>query len=195
MQFSIVFTSEYIYGIYAKVPDTACNEAPTGFIDAFVLAANTNYGCPEKKAVDVSIEIDRKCEKVVYRVDGAALFDVTQIGLPLPEQYRLVNYGGVNKVVKIKTVRGGFGTFDFLDCALPNNYAREYVQQSDNATFSQLVSLGPITNYLQNFATKAGLFTVPLSFAIATDELEYRLFGQGAELHIDKFVLTDFASS
>jgi hypothetical protein len=212
MVFGFMLTDECIYAYYERLPfgKPAWNDgkmSPLGNYSAFtnaVLVSSRNKSDPLNDYTRLGIGIHRGRGDVNWYINGTRVHTWSKIGVNMPEEYRLINYGGVEKNININTVRVGFGTFSFMDGSLPHNYGREGVvtiNNQYNINAGHLVELEPVDRtdrYVELYSDISGsdrqLADKSITFAItgngSTTQLSYdlnrnkKVFGQGAIIRI-----------
>lgn len=212
MVFDFFMSNTAIYAFYERLPfgKPAFNGnvlTPLGDYAAFsnaIWVARRSGNNPLEEFSRLAIGIHRGKGIVTWYVDDTPVFSINTIGYRAHDEYRLLEHGGTEYKVDVKSVRVGFGTFSLLDMALPNNYARNYVidivppspplVNNREIAASALVQLDVTPNYRElypNPLTGQERFLVnpAVTFAYVSnqypnDNHDVKLFGQGAALKI-----------
>lgn len=169
MVFDFFITNETIYAFYERLPFG--QGGPLGYYASFshqipVAARNPN------QQHHLKIEYDREEGKVRWYVDDVEVFQVDKIGHRLDRQYLTLDHGGQEEIVDMKQLLCGMGTFSLLDAYRPTNVG--------------LVKLGDVTGYYDPDQGEP----VQQAFFDTESEIQNRLFGQGAELTMRKYVVS-----
>ena len=165
MVFDFFLTNERIYALYERLP--------------FGQTADHNYAAftyqiplQERKAADVHdlrIAYDRSAGVVRWLVDGQEKFRVDKIGYRIDRKYMTIDHGGVEESVAPRQLNFGMGMFTILDGDLPSGKALVRLSNAPNFYFDP--SQGEPT---------------PQTFADEDSQASSRLFGQGAELRVQR---------
>ena len=169
MVFDIFLTNKQIYAFYERLPFG--RGGPLGNYASF------SYQVPlvERRPGDehkLSIAYDRGAGTVRWLVDGKEHFRVDRIGRRIDRNYLTLDHGGVEEDVEPKQLDFGMGLFTLLDGRLPSGQALVRLSTAENFYFDPAV--GEPT---------------PQTFVDEGSNPGSRLFGQGAELHVERFVV------
>lgn len=193
MVFDFFLSDQNIYAFYERLP-FGKNVPPLGDYHAFSYAilVGSRTSEPESDFIRLAIGYSRETKTVTWYIDNKPVFFVNRIGLPLGDEYRILEHGGLSEVVDVEKLNVGFGTFSLLDMALPNNYARQ-LTEGDSVAVSQLVQLEPVSAYRELYLgftgeqrpilNPEGTFAVTLG-EFPDDNRDIKLFGQGAILNV-----------
>jgi hypothetical protein len=168
MVFDFLFTNTHVYAVYERLP--------FGRTAARPYAAFT-YAIPVRRRQAgqmhlAQIAYDARAGVVWWGLDGGEVFRVSRIGARLPDrEHLLIDLGGVEERVAPRQLDFGMGLFTLLDGALPGG--------------SGLVRLSDAHTY---YAPDRGEPHV-LAFADEESRAESRLFGQGADMHIESYAV------
>ncbi len=169
MVFDFFVTNETIYAFYERLPFG--QGGPMGYYAAFSHQIPVASRTLNDKH-HLKIEYDRSAGKVRWYVDDEQVFQVDQIGYRLDRQYLTLDHGGIEEPVDMRQLNCGMGTFTLLDAYRPTNVG--------------LVKLGDVTG---SYDPDVGEPT-PEAFYDEESLEENRLFGQGAELTMKKYVVS-----
>ena len=165
--FSFFMTNKRLYVWYERLPFL---KSPTYDYAAF------NYGIPvaNRKPDDMhnlSVAFDKQRGTVRWLVEGTEVFKVTQIGHRLPSStYMYTDHGGPDETVSPKQLALGMGSFSLLDGYRPNPTGKALVH------LFTYPYVKPGTTSTLHFVDEASL-------------LANRLFGQGAQVNAEAFVV------
>lgn len=198
IELGIFLTNTDIYAFYERSPyitPGVFSPASERIFAAFtnvVLIGKRNPSDFDKLAIGIN-----PTEGIIrWYIGSKCVFEWNKIGYSMFDQYKIQNYGGVEQIVQIKNIRVGFGTFDLLDAAIPNNYARDYLTQTPTEyqlMASALVQLETTDKYKELYMDYKGkerdLVNPAITFAYVLNALPdnnkaVKLFGQGSELTI-----------
>lgn len=209
MVFDFFLSDTAIYAFYERLPfgKPAFNGGiltPLGDYAAFsnaIWVARRSGVDPLNEFSKLAIGIHRGKGIVTWYVDGTPVFSINTIGYRAHDEYRVLDHGGAETLVEMKSVRAGFGTFSLLDMALPNNYARNYVVDilpitpaTREIAASALVQLDLTSTYRELYPNpQTGLERTivdpNVTFAYILNETPndnraVKLFGQGAAIKL-----------
>lgn len=165
MVFDFFLTNERVYAFYERLP---FGRTPDHNYAAF------SYQIPlqERKAGDVHdlrIAYDREAGVVRWLVDGQEKFRVDNIGHRIDRKYLTIDHGGAEETVVPEQLSFGMGMFTILDGDLPSGQALARLSNAPNFYFEP--SQGEPT---------------PQAFVDEESRESSRLFGQGAELRVQR---------
>jgi hypothetical protein len=168
MVFDVFLTNKRIYAFYERLP---FGRPQLGNYAAF------SFQIPlmDRRPGDehrLSIAYDRDAGRVRWLVDGKERFRVDQIGRLIDRQFMTLDHGGEPEDVAPKQLDFGMGLFTLLDGALPSGQA--LVRLSNEPNFYVDPSHG-----LPN----------PQAFVDEGSAPGSRLFGQGAEIAVERFTV------
>lgn len=139
MVYDFILANEMVYALYEHLSTTQDTDV---FTYAKAVAKRTP-DLPMKLRISYN-----KCKKrVVWYVNDLAVFEITNPGIPLPEQELLVLNGEdfKDRVVLSDTLSVGFGTFTLLDF-FPPDQAYEMIGQSFTIDNGNLRKVRPLTD-------------------------------------------------
>jgi hypothetical protein len=168
MVFDFFLTNERIYVFYERLPfgrETLGNYAAFSFM--IPVASRT-----PNQMHHLKIAYDKAAGTVRWLLDDGEVFRVDQIGKRIDRQYMTLDHGGVEEIVSPNQLNCGMGLFTLLDAALPSGQALVRLSAAPNFYFEP--AIGEPT--AETFVDESSL---PGS----------RLFGQGAELRMKKYVV------
>ncbi|SNW62951.1 Hypothetical protein ORPV_1047 [Orpheovirus IHUMI-LCC2] len=151
---------EFYYDAYIRFGSGCCDKDHKSshaayFSDAFLLARRATCGNPADDLVTLAISINPSKKSVKWWIAGNPVKEVVRPGIRTQEQNRVVEYGGADSELCIKSVRFFYGTGAALDWGLPNNYDRAYVDCGYLAR-SQLSQYLPINKYANLYYNPRG---------------------------------------
>jgi hypothetical protein len=166
--FNFLLTNTRIFAFYERAPfarDVYGDYA--SFLYAIPVAARWPW-----QEHELSIAYDKAGGKVRWIVDGEEVFRVQTIGARIAPEHMLLDRGGEDVIISPDQLDCGMGTFTFLDGYGPTD--RGLVQiDADAASYVHPLDGEPY----------------PMSFVDPTDAPESRLFGQGALMHVERYVV------
>lgn len=168
MVFDMFITNDTIYAFYERLPFA---RKTLGNYAAF------SYQIPvaKRKSDDIhrlGISYNKESNTVRWFVDGQEVFCVENVGKKIDRKYMTLNLGGEEQVVSLKQIDAGIGLFTLLDATQPTGTA--------------LVKLSGLPG---NFDPSRGEPEIP-TFVDSESKEFSRLFGQGAELICNKYVVS-----
>ena len=204
-----LITNDAIYALYQRLPSEPLNlrtaatstsqdsveKRPASFASSVLLMRRGMGGAGSSDLLDdyykLGLGVSDGGTSLVWYIDKLEVFRVRRIGYRLPDNYQVLEHGGVPQQVRINSFKAGFGNFTFLDHQLPHNYSRSHVHLDSTSdpscqvprSESGLVMLADSTSYREVFPDVYGRHQpiIPeTTFAICTDDQKYRIFGQGA---------------
>ena len=170
MVFDLLLTNERIFAVYERLP---FGRGPGG-LGAY---ASFTFQVPvaERRPGDeheLGIAYDRSAGTVRWLVGGEERFRVDRIGRLVDRKYMTIDHGGAEEDVAPAQLGFGMGMFTLLDGRLPSGEA--------------LVRLSTAPDFY--FDPAAGE-PVPQAFVDEESRRRSRLFGQGAELRVRRYVV------
>jgi hypothetical protein len=168
--FDFLFTNRHIYAFYERLPfaRTAANPY-AAFSYAIPVAARR-----EGDVHEATIAYDRRTGIARWLLQGVEVFRVAKVGRLLDSREHMVlDLGGREDTVVPRQLAFGMGLFTLLDAAIDG--APPLVRLSDQLTY-----LSPST----------GAAHTP-AFVDESSRLESRLFGQGAEMDVESYTVTE----
>jgi hypothetical protein len=171
MVFDFFLTNEQIYAFYERLPFG--RGAELGNYAAFSFMIPVGERNPNEKH-HLKIAYNKSAGTVRWLVDDQEVFRVDEIGHLIDRQYLTIDHGGDEPLefVSPNQLNCGMGTFTLLDGALPSSEA--------------LVRLSTAADFY--FDTGSGEPN-PQTFIDESSLSESRLFGQGVELRVSKYVV------
>ena len=168
--FDVFLTNKRVYAFYERLP---FGRPALGNYAAF------SYQIPllERRPGDehkVGIAYDRAAGVVRWLVNGKERFRVDQIGRRIDEEFLTLDHGGDEELVEPRQLDFGMGLFTLLDARLPSG--------------TPLVRLSTAQDFY--FVPDGSGGFDPAAFVDEASQDESRLFGQGAELRVERFTVT-----
>ena len=166
--FDFLFTNRQVYAFYERLPfgRTAANPY-AAFSYAAPVAARRDGDVHE-----ATIAYDRRTGIARWLLDGAEPYRVPDVGRPLHSRENLgLDLGGREETVVPRQLAFGMGLFTLLDAAIGG--APPLVRLSDRLTY---------------FSPLQGASHLP-AFVDESSRPESRLFGQGAEMHVESYTV------
>ena len=168
MVFDLFLTNTRIYAFYERLP---FGRPQLGNYAAFSFQIPLMARRPGDEH-KLSIAYDRGAGRVRWIVDGKVRFQVDQIGRLIDRRYMTLDHGGTEEDIEPKQLDFGMGLFTLLDGALPSGQA--LVRLSNQPSFYFDPALGAPN---------------PQSFVDEGSAPGSRLFGQGAEIQVERFTV------
>lgn len=168
MVFDFFLTDEQLYALYERLP---FGRPQLGNYAAFTFQIPLGQRRPEDWH-DLRIAYDRAAGMVRWLVGGEEAFRIKRIGRRLDRQYLTTDHGGAEEDVTPRQLNFGMGLFTLLDAALPSGTA--------------LVRLSSVPGFY--FDPRQGE-PAEQTFVDEESRDSSRLFGQGAELRVQGFVV------
>lgn len=169
MVFDFFLTNETIYAFYERLP---FGRPFLGNYAAF------SYQIPvaSREPGDIHrlrIAYDRSAGVVRWLIGGQEVFRVDNVGQRIDPEFLTIDHGGVEPAepLELRQLWGGMGMFTLLDAYLPSSTA--FVRLSTEPDFY----FDPLTGD-------------PLSFLDEASLPENRLFGQGAEIRVERYIVS-----
>jgi len=169
--FDFFLTNQRVYAFYERLP---FGRTPDHNYAAF------SYGipvAPRTPGVDhqLAIALDTSAGVVRWLLDGREVFRVGNLGKRLPDrpfrQFLTIDHGGTEELVAPRQLACGMGMFTLLDGYRPSK--------------NGLVRLSSAANFYFNPDTGA-----PATFVDEASVPSNRLWGQGAELRVQRYAVT-----
>ncbi|WP_446209966.1 DUF6081 family protein [Micromonospora sp. IBSANI012] len=172
MVFDFFLTNKRVYVFYERLPHARGQLGDyAAFLHTVPVADRTVDD--EHHAV---ISYDRAAGTVRWFLDGEEVFSVDRIGHPLPSrEHLMLDHGGEPTTVAPRQLAGGMGMFTILDGALPGRSARGLVR----LTTADAHYVDPVAGAPR-----------PQAFVDGSSLPGNRLFGQGAELRLRRYVIS-----
>jgi hypothetical protein len=170
MVFDFFLTNERIYAFYERLP---FGRTESDNYAAFSFMIPVGERTPNEKH-HLKIAYDKSAGTVRWLVDDQEVYRVDQIGYLIDRQYMTIDHGGIEpaKPVSPNQLNCGMGTFTLLDGSLPSGKA--------------LVRLSTAPGFY--FDPSSGE-PVPQTFVDEYSESGSRLFNQGVELRVSKYII------
>jgi hypothetical protein len=162
-------TNQGVWAYYERLP---FGRTEDNFYRAFSSTKRVVARSSPDEFHDLSIEYNSEKGTLTWFVDGKPVLHVVDIGVPPgdPDCVMIIDHGGVDEIVKPTSFNHGFGCFTLLDALDPwdsNNF---------NSGLLEL-SYSPGATYV-----------LPENWNFEDDDdIDLRLFGQGAEIRVAKF--------
>ncbi|WP_380284554.1 DUF6081 family protein [Kitasatospora purpeofusca] len=169
--FDFFVTGDKVYAFYERSPyyhDTLGDYASFAFA---IPVADRN---PATKN-HLRIGYDRAAGVVRWYVDGKKVYEVGRLGHHVSRAHMVLDHGGTQKDVRPRQLNCGMGLFSVLDGSAPGRPGSGLVRLTDAKPFYFDPATGaPAEQRFQDDASLPGS----------------RLFGQGAELAMDRYVIS-----
>ncbi|MGH3889208.1 MAG: DUF6081 family protein [Pseudonocardiaceae bacterium] len=170
--FEFAFTNEQVYVFYERLPWL---RASLGNYAAFLYTIPVASRSPGDRH-HFEISYDRAAGVVRWLLDGKEVYRVDRLGYLLPSrEYMMLDHGGVENLVEPRQLNCGMGMFSILDGALPGHFSSGLVRLSgaDSFYFDPATGVPNPQNFLDNKSLESN-----------------RLFGQGAEFSMSRYVVS-----
>ena len=169
MVFDFFMTNKTIYAFYERLP---FGRTPANDYAAFsyqIPVASRSPGEIHR----LRIAYDRSAGVIRWLIGGQEVFRVDNIGQRIDPQFLTIDHGGVEPAqpLELRQLWGGMGAFTLLDAALPSGTALVKLSLAPDFYFD------PVTGEPEEFEDDDSL-------------PENRLFGQGVELRVEKYVVS-----
>jgi hypothetical protein len=125
-----------------------------------------------KQKHHLKIAYDKAAGTVRWLLDDVEVFRVDQIGKRIDRQYMTLDHGGVEEIVSPHQLNCGMGLFTLLDAALPSGQALVRLSAAPNFYYEPAVGEPTAETFVDESSSSGS-----------------RLFGQGAELRMQKYVV------
>lgn len=170
--FEFALTNDSVYAFHERLPNA---RAQLGTYASFLHAVPVAPRTPGEEH-HVRISYDRSAGLARWFLGGREVLRVDRIGHRLPSRRHLVSdHGGTEVLVAPRQLACGIGMFTILDGALPGRAGSGLVRLSSAPDFY----FDPLTGEPD-----------PLTFVDDASPASHRLFGQGAELRVSRFVVS-----
>ncbi|MDC0714789.1 DUF6081 family protein [Stigmatella sp. ncwal1] len=169
MVFDFFFTNEQVYAFYERLPFA---RTPENHYASFSFMIPVAKRTPDSSH-HVKIAYDRAAGIVRWVLDDHEVFRVNRVGRHIDRKYMALDHGGVEQDVDMRQLNCGMGMFTLLDFYLPSG--------------AGLVRLSDASN---NYFVPSSTEPVPLTFVDEKSKDSSRLFGQGAELRVTRYVVS-----
>lgn len=169
MVFDFFLTNERIYAFYERLPfarDRYGNYA------AFSFAIPVGSRTPTDEH-NLKIAYNKAAGTVRWLVNDTEVYRVTRIGHLINRRYMMIDHGGAEATVSPNQLNCGMGMFTLLDAHKPSNIGLVRLSSSPNFYFNPEVGPPEAETFIDNDSL-----------------LSNRLFGQGAELRMKKYVVS-----
>ena len=168
MVFDFWLTNEHIYAYYERLP---FGREQLGNYASFSYAIPVARRHPGD--VDhLRISYDKGAGKVRWFIDDEEVFHVDRLGYRIGRLNMTIDHGGVETLVSPRQLDCGMGMFTLLDGSKPSNIGLVRLSSANHFYFDPL--FGP---------------PLPESFVDNQSRYSSRLFGQGAEIQVERYVV------
>ncbi len=200
--FNFALSDSALYAIYERNPNgkphwsgNPSSKDYAAFSHA-IRVSSINRDDPLKDFVRLGIGYNKSKNVVKWYMDGVEVLALDRIGLKCDEKFRMIDYGGIEEIVRPSSFHYGFGTFSLLNMAIPNDYSRDFVINvglDNNIANSHLVQTEDNLSYNELYPDLDGdgrmLVDPTVTFgyvlnAEPDDNLDVKLFGQGSTIKI-----------
>jgi hypothetical protein len=166
-------TNKRIYAFYERLPFGRTDDHRYAAFSFMVPVADRIPG----QAHELRIGYNRSAGTIRWLLDGEEVFRVDRLGYLIDRAFLTIDHGGTEELVEPRQLDCGMGMFTLLDGDLPSGSALVRLSSAPDFYFDP--ALGePVA---QTFQDDASLVT-------------NRLFGQGAELHVQRYVVSSVAA-
>jgi hypothetical protein len=166
-----VLTNTRLYALYERFPAARTPERPYA---AFTYAVPVGARHAHQEHA-LAIAYDRGAGAVRWLLDGREVFRIDQLGRRIGRGHMLLDHGGIEETIAPRQLAPGMGMFTMLDGVRSDGYG--------------LARLSDLPDHY--FVPHRG---APARFLDEVSRPESRLFGQGAELRVRRYVVTSRAS-
>lgn len=179
LEFDFLLTNKGIYAHYARLPygrpTFGGTQSDYHAFHHVIKLQSRNQTSPSTDFAQLGIGYDPDHNAVKWYIGGEEVFKVTRPGIGLPNQYRVVDYGGPDTVAYPTNFYVIMGTADMLDAHRPNNLAAAPNDALVKLSSQDYVSPLVISNVTGNYVTP------DLAFVDLLSTEDNRIFGQGAQ--------------
>ncbi len=169
MVYDFWLTNSKIYAFYERLPFGRQN---LGNYAAFSFQIPVGTRRPDDWH-ELGIAYDRAAGTVRWLVDDEERFKVDRIGYHIDRRYLTIDHGGTEEAVESRQLNGGMGLFTLLDGYRETEQALVRLSSAEGFYFNPAVG-EPET----------------LAFVDEQSNESSRLFGQGADLRMERFSVT-----
>lgn len=169
--FDFFITNRHIYAYYERLP---FGRTATHNYAAFAFAIPVADYRPGD-AHRLRIAYDRTAGITRWLVDGFEVYRVNRIGRLIDRDHMTIDLGGTEEDVAPRQLDCGMGTFTLLDGHLPSHIG--LVRLSESPYFNPALGAPAPENFTDNLSLYAD-----------------RLFGQGATLNVQRYVVSSIPS-
>jgi hypothetical protein len=166
-----VLTNTRLFALYERFPAARTPERPYAAF-TYAVPVGTRHTRQEH---DLAIAYDRGAGVVRWLLNGREVFRIDRLGHRIGRAHMLLDHGGIEESVTPRQLAPGMGMFSMLDGVRPDGYG--------------LVRLSNLPDFYFDPHREA-----PPRFVDEASRPESRLFGQGAELRVRRYVVTAPAS-
>jgi hypothetical protein len=172
LAFDFWLTNERVYAVYARLPDARTSD---NFYAAFTHVVAV---APRDMRHDEHLEIayNKSAGVVRWLLDNREVFRVNQIGRRLARATMTLDHGGVEAALSPNQLNCGMGMFTLLDGYRPNNAGLMKLSNLPYFYFDPDVGEPSSQLFVENSSADGN-----------------RLFGQGAELWVQRYIVTSRA--
>jgi hypothetical protein len=167
--FNFLLTNEMVFAFYER---PAFARAPGANDAAFQFAVPVLRRQPHE-AHRLKIAYDRAAGTVRWVVDGVEVFRIDAIGSRIDRDTMLIDHGGDDVILDPAQLDCAMAIFDFLDGYGPTHRGLVQIELDKRSYFNP--RLGSPAR---------------IGFVDPHSRPESRLFGQGAEMHVERFVVS-----
>jgi hypothetical protein len=168
--FDFLFTNRRIYAFYERLPFARTAANPYAAFSYAIPVASRRDG----DVHEATIAYDRRRGIARWLLQGVEVFRVANVGRLLDSREHLIlDLGGREETVAPRQLAFGMGLFTLLDAAIGG--APPLVRLSDLLTYLSPSQGSPH----------------PSAFVDESSRLESRLFGQGAEMRVESYTVTE----
>jgi hypothetical protein len=169
MVFDFLFSNKRLYAFYERLTFA---RTPQNNYAAFTYCIPVADRTPDTLH-HTKIAYDRAAGVVRWLVDGKEVFRVNKVGRRIDPKWQLMEHGGEEEEVEMRQLNCGMGMFTLLDA-------------------SGLVRLAGNSSYYQ---PPHGKEASKLQFVDEESQPRNRLFGQGAELRLQRYIVSSTPNS
>ena len=174
MVFDFFLTNQTIYAFYERLPfgrEQLGNYAAFSFM---IPVAKRNL----KSEHHLKVAYDKSAGIVRWLVDDTEVFRVDHIGHLIDRQYMTIDHGGLEETVSPNQLDCGMGMFTLLDGHLPSGSSLVRLSSEPDLYFNPELGMPVAETFVDDQSLESS-----------------RLFGQGAKLSVDKYVVESAAVS
>ena len=173
MVFDFFMSNKKIYAFYERLP-FGRTPADNYAAFSFQIPVADNRPLAEHR---LKIAYNKSAGEVRWLVDNKEVYRVTQIGRRISRTFLTIDHGGDEADVSPRQLDCGMGMFTLLDGSRPSGQAMVKLSNTPSFYFSPLVG-----------SPASQMFVDPISLPAS------RLFGQGAELRVRQYVVSNLPS-
>jgi hypothetical protein len=178
--FDFFFTNTMVYALYERLPYA---RSTWGNYAAFTYAIPVAKYNPNTWR-HAKIAYDRKANTVRWFLDDKQVFQISNPGKLIDRRYMILDHGGSEQVVSMNQLNCGMGMFTMLDAVRFKSFPEDFPTAPVRLNTTE-------PGFYFNPAYGQGSGTSWVSFFDPSSQDQYRLFGQGAQMNVYYYQVTN----